>query len=421
MSDGATAAVLGDGVVDPWDPAVELAGHRNVIDARLTAHLAELLVSDGWRVGGKRTPSEFLIQWVGLSSSTAKLVVKVAERRGSFPNLVALFDAGQFSLEQVAAAMDAPAWVDGDDDFVNLCRNLTVPKIQRLVRSDLYAGDPDEPVESKPAGTRDRVGFGVGRDGRWRMSANLNVVDGRRIEAALTERKDALFTEANDADADGEQATWADALVDVAERSLDAVESSSRRDRYRTWIHLDTSAVGTTTDGWRIPQRLADRITCDGIIQPVWEQDGVPVSIGRAQHIVPDRTRRVIERRDRGCRVPGCTAERYVEIHHIVHWADGGTTDTSNLCSLCPRHHKLHHLGLLDISGNADRIDGLVFIDREGRVIAGRQPPVTPTGPPPTPNACYRTPVNGRLNWSWLSGWEHPNATKKRLAGLRAS
>ena len=331
--------------------------------------------------------SEFLIQWVGLSSSTAKLVVKVAERRASFPNLVALFDDGQFSLEQVAAAMDAPAWVDGDGDFVNLCRNLTVPKISRLVRSDLYAGDPDGPATSKPV-VRDRVGFGVGRDGRWRMSANLNIVDGRRIEAALTERKDALFAE-NDGD---EDVTWADALVDVAERSLDTVESGSRRDRYRTWIHLDTNAAGTTTDGWRIPQRLADRITCDGIIQPVWERDGLPFSIGRAQHIVPDRTRRVIERRDRGCRVPGCTAERYVEIHHIIHWADGGTTDTFNLCSLCPRHHKLHHLGLLDISGNADRIDGLVFVDGEGRVIAGRPPPVTPTGPPPTPNSLLPNP-----------------------------
>ena len=425
-----TGEGCGGGDDDPRAVASELAGHRNVIDARLTAHTAELIRSGGWQVGGKRSPSEYLIQWVGLSSTTAALVVKVAERRGSFPHLIGLFDDGQLSLEQVAAAVDAPACVD-DTDFVNLCRNCTVPKIRRLVRSDLYAGDPDDPHPTpEPAEPRDRVGFRVGRDGRWRLSANLNIDDGRIVEAALTERRDALFAmqhgagdgehEQPDQDVSNEHVvTWADALVDVAERSLGAVESRPRRDRYRTWLHIDvTSGTATTTDGWRIPMALTEHLTCDGIVQPVWETDGVPFSIGRAQHIVPARTRRVIERRDRGCRAPGCAAERFVEIHHIVHWLDGGTTDTSNLVSLCPRHHKLHHRGVLGISGNADQIDGIVFTDAEGRVIAGRQPPVIPTGPPPTPANCYRTPVNGRLDWSWLSGWEHPNATKRRLEQL---
>jgi hypothetical protein len=28
--------------------------------------------------------------------------------------------------------------------------------------------------------------------------------------------------------------------------------------------------------------------------------------------------------RDRGCRFPGCTHTRYVDGHHVHHWADGG-------------------------------------------------------------------------------------------------
>lgn len=417
------------GVGDPRGHAVELAGHLNVLHARLTAHMADLLVTEGWRVGGKRAPTEYLVQWVGVSSHTAKQVVAVAERRSSFPQMVDLFDAGQFSLDQMAAAMQAPAWAD-DTDFVNLCRNLSVPRIQRLVREDRFVGDPDDP-DPPPSAPKDRVGFGMGRDGRWRLSANLNPIDGKRVEAALTERRDALFAEAADADADagdegcgecGAAATWADALIDVAERSLDDVESRPRRDRYRTWMHVEVgSGAVTTTDGWRIPMGLADEILCDGILQPVWERDGLPFSVGRAQHIVPDRTRRVIERRDRGCRVPGCSNDRFVEVHHIVHWTDGGPTSTWNLCALCPRHHKLHHRGEFAISGNADQIDGLVFRDAEGRVIAGREPPVSPTGPPPSPTEPYRTPVNERMNWHWLTGWEHPNATKRRLEQIEAA
>ena len=150
-------------------------------------------------------------------------------------------------------------------DFITIS---TVTKIRRGMRSNMFDHDPDEPAaEAKPV--RDRVSFGVGRDGRWRLNGNLNLDDGRRIEAALTERKDALF-----ADGD-ENATWANALLDCCERSLDSIASRSRRDRYRTWIHLDTSGDATTTDGWRVPMALREHVLCDGVVQPVWEHDGV--------------------------------------------------------------------------------------------------------------------------------------------------
>ena len=81
----------------------------------------------------------------------------------------------------------------------------------------------------------------------------------------------------------------------------------------------------------RLPDEVRDRLLCDTDAQPVWERDGIPFSVGRTQRIVPERTRRIIEHRDRGCRVPGCNNHRYVEVHHIVHWLEGGPTDTANL------------------------------------------------------------------------------------------
>lgn len=65
----------------------------------------------------------------------------------------------------------------------------------------------------------------------------------------------------------------------------------------------------------RRPEALAQNVLRDGVLQPVWEREGRPLSIGRSHLIVPDRTRRIVERRDRGCRVPGCTAGRFAEIH----------------------------------------------------------------------------------------------------------
>jgi hypothetical protein len=153
------------------------------------------------------------------------------------------------------------------------------------------------------------------------------------------------------------------------------------------------------------------------VVQPVWERDGIPFSVGRSQRVVPDRTRRIVELRDRGCRVPGCTG-RHVEIHHIIHWADGGTTDTWNLISLCKYHHKLHHQGELGISGNADEFDGVVFTDQRGERIAGVGTPAAPTDIP-EPAQPYRSPLNGRFDWNWIGlGWIHPNAIERQRAKM---
>jgi hypothetical protein len=50
--------------------------------------------------------------------------------------------------------------------------------------------------------------------------------------------------------------------------------------------------------------------------------------------------------RDRGCcRFPGCPNTRYLDGHHIQHWAHGGETKLSNLISLCKFHHRQVHEG----------------------------------------------------------------------------
>lgn len=107
------------------------------------------------------------------------------------------------------------------------------------------------------------------------------------------------------------------------------------------------------------------------------------MSVGRTFRIVPDRTRLLVEDRDRGCRVPGCDRTRWVQVQHILHWEDGGPTDTGNLLCLCQFHHPLHHRGGLGIEGDADDPDGMTFTDRYGRPLNRRGYPVGSTGPPP--------------------------------------
>jgi len=62
-----------------------------------------------------------------------------------------------------------------------------------------------------------------------------------------------------------------------------------------------------------------------------------------------------------------CTQRRFVDGHHIVHWAHGGETSLSNLCLLCRFHHRAVHeggYGLRRSTGGA-----LVFTTPAGDVI----------------------------------------------------
>ena len=90
----------------------------------------------------------------------------------------------------------------------------------------------------------------------------------------------------------------------------------------------------------------------------------------------------VVEERDRGCRVPGCDRSRWLHVHHVQHWEDGGSSDTANLVALCQHHHRLHHRGGLGISGNADDPDGMTFTDERGRTLDSTGRPVPPRRAP---------------------------------------
>jgi hypothetical protein len=72
-------------------------------------------------------------------------------------------------------------------------------------------------------------------------------------------------------------------------------------------------------------------------------EQGEALNIGRKTRSIPPAIRRALKRRDGGCRFPGCSCTRFVDAHHIQHWADGGETKMDNLILLCRRHHRLLH------------------------------------------------------------------------------
>jgi hypothetical protein len=152
----------------------------------------------------------------------------------------------------------------------------------------------------------------------------------------------------------------ADALVAIAENFLatagdgnDGALFSTLKGHERCQlllhVHHGLAEAGPqdNLDGrWLMPD-AARRLACDGGLLVV-EQDeaGNVLDIGRRTRIIPPAMSRALAERDgRGCQFPGCCASRYVEGHHIKHWADGGETKLDNLVTLCSYHHRELHKG----------------------------------------------------------------------------
>ncbi len=409
------------------DRIAELAGVLNVANARLAEVMEEVLADEMWSGPGIHSPAQWLALKAGVSPERARDIVRVAQRRADFPVVIGAFDCGELALEQVAVLVKAPSWADAD--ILQWGKVATVARLRKTIRKEWFVGDPDDAEvddaevddadDAGPSPSRDdsdRVSTRMTDGHRWRIDGELDLGRGQIIEAALHEARTSLFERGQTT------ISTADCLVEVCERFVDGIDGPLRRDRAKTWIHLDVSdGSATTTDGWRLPVHVRDRLLCGGSIQPVWERDGVPFSVGRTQRVVPERTRRVVTRRDQGCRVPGCTNDRFVEIHHIIHWLEGGPTDTWNLVSLCPRHHRLHHQGRLGIAGNADDGLGVAFTDSIGRAIGPNGPPRPPGGELPRPEAPYRPPLGGRVDYAWVGlGWVHPKELHRRADAARA-
>lgn len=53
------------------------------------------------------------------------------------------------------------------------------------------------------------------------------------------------------------------------------------------------------------------------------------------------------------CTIPGCRASCFIDVHHLVPRAHGGTHEMSNLALLCAGHHRALHAGLIVIEGSA--------------------------------------------------------------------
>ena len=150
----------------------------------------------------------------------------------------------------------------------------------------------------------------------------------------------------------------ADALVMLAEQWLGDPERAGRVGvTLDVVIDLETLLGNINVDACDVRcdltnygpvgRAIAQRLACDAKVARIVMNGKTRVlELGRSTPIVSAAFRKAVKLRDqhcqhRKCRVPA----KWCDVHHIVHWLDGGETNEDNLILLCRRHHIACHEG----------------------------------------------------------------------------
>jgi HNH endonuclease/Domain of unknown function (DUF222) len=353
-----------------------VCGVLNAAHAQLVQLVAEVVDTGVWDVPGIRTVEQWVAWKVGLSHARAKQVVQIAARSSELLVTLQTFADGEVSIDQVAVvAKYAPA--RNDIEVAGIAKYATVSQLRAKLGSYwkvvVPTAVPGEPIMPESERVDVAMAF-FDDDGRWRMHADYSAERGAVQQKALDEARDALFLAGN------KNVTWADAFEEVCLRSLASVTSVSRSDRYRVIVHVNEDG-GWLNAGQHLKDGVLKQILSNTTIQALFERGGRPVNLGRTARVVPPKIAALIVDRDRMCRNPLCSATKGLEAHHVVHWTDGGPTNTCNLGALCRHCHRAHHAGKFSIVGNADNPDGLIFRRPDGTVMEGAAKPISPVGP----------------------------------------
>ena len=154
-------------------------------------------------------------------------------------------------------------------------------------------------------------------------------------------------------------------------------------------------------------------LTCDATCEVWFERHGQVIGSGRATRTdQPPAASRARAPRPL-LRGPRLRATRGLHAHHIRHWEDGGPTELVNLVLVCPYHHRLHHRGLITITGPAHH---LVVTDAAGRPLSGIAGPPSDDNPRPrshrAPDPPANAPTGGGTNHSNRN--HHLQSTSRR-------
>ena len=370
----------------------ELTGHLNAATHRWLHLVAESDRRQGWSDGVTRSCAHWLGWQCGIDLCAAREKVRVARALESLPLIDAAMGRGELSYSKVRA-LTRVATPATEPVLLNIALHGTVHHVETLVRQFRRVQE----VEALSREARQHAGRSLSYfhddDGSLVIKARLPAEAGAQLlkaleaaiaDAPLPEHFQGALNDSRESsptyiaeDPPSPSMRRADALALLAESFLQhGAQAMSGGDRHQIVVHVDHDTLRNAApgrceldDGPSLAVETARRLACDSsVVRIVEDADGEPLDVGRKTRSIPPALRRALKSRDQGCVFPGCTHKRYVDGHHIEHWADGGATRLSNLVSLCRFHHRAVHEGGIRIERLDDGAWRFVLPNGESRL-----------------------------------------------------
>ncbi len=359
--------------------------------------IAEFDRGEGWRGDGAVSMIAWVTGQCGVSTSTARRWVRSAANLETLPCLAEGLARGELSLDlveplaEVASAETDASLRDASTHWsVRQARELAARhraqrEAEEVASRDVAKGDAgDGAVETNAAGRefeRRTLRFNDARHSVW---VAFTKDDYAVAKSALVGRVSAAMRQS------GEQGAHPDdpvAYVPFDQRLYDALmelfavgsapgTGRRRAFRPRLVVHAPLDVLLGATKGdvpeiaglGPISAEVARRLACDAnVVLSVEGRDGSILDQGRARRDPTVAQRIEIDRRDKGCRFPGCLFTEFTDVHHMRHWTKGGETNLDNLLTLCGRHHSaVHELGW-NMAGDANEV--VTFTSPHGRAM----------------------------------------------------
>jgi uncharacterized protein DUF222/HNH endonuclease len=352
----------------------ELTGHLNAATYYWLTLIAEFDRREGWGDGATRSCAHWLNWKCGIDLGAARERVRVAHALERLPRISEAMREGRLSYSK-ARAITRVASEATEETFLQIAIHGTAHHVEKLVRVFRRAKEAEELSREAQQQERRGVMWFHEPDGSLVIKARLPAEAGalfiNAMEAAVRAAPPTVTAAEKDVSAERSQYLVvnpesveplahrrADALARIAESFLKhGEEELSAPERQQIVVHVDVQTLKNSIagrceldDGPSLSAETVRRLACDASLVTVVEnEEGEPLSVGRKTRAISPALRRALNARDRGCRFPGCPNTRYVDAHHIHHWAHGGETKPSNLVSLCRFHHRQVHEGRVTI------------------------------------------------------------------------
>jgi hypothetical protein len=304
------------------------------------------------------------------------------------PRTRSALEAGDLSLSQArvlvpAHEADPSAFFRSEEVLVQAALIHTMNDLQKVVGFWRERVERDRGLDIEE-GLRARRGLhaSVTFGGMVRLDADLAPESG---ETLLTALRGVLDAEARSGAEDERTLAQrrADALTEICRQWLDRADRptvAGERPHLTFTVPVGALGPGSESSGeldhsGPVGPETLRRLACDAsVMRVVVSGRSEPLDVGRRTPVIPPAMRRAVIVRDRHCRIPGFDRlHPWCDAHHVLHWADGGSTAVSNLTLLCRRHHRLvHERGgfTLELEGHLP-----VFRRPDGSILEDRAPP----------------------------------------------